>query len=168
MSTDTEHAHAFARDTTGLCRCGMTAEQYQLQQAVDNIAEDPSFKHKIIVLPPGPQSAADEQPEIVGQVIIAWPQRQVGGRSLNPGLTTFTDAQTGKLLPTINANLTFGFGGPEIRGEVLIAELTLFCSKDGDPLAADSSGRVDFSFGLDLEPLTAKFNYHVVEMRVGS
>lgn len=164
MSTETGHAHAFRRDTTGLCRCGLTAEQYQLQQAVDNIAGDQSFKHKIIVLPSGTK-AVDEQPEIVGQVVITWPKPigQFPGALISDRVS-ITNADTGQPILTVTEFTAFNVHA-EV-GYIVVAELVTLADADGRPILDGSEINERMSVADNGDIATTTSWWRVAEMRV--
>ena len=165
MSTEAEHAHAFARDMTGLCRCGMTAEQYRPQVALDNVFGDQAFKHKIIVLPPGTKT--DDEPlkfemptKVTRSIIIDWHVQQVPGVFI-PDHAGLTNAETGEpILTAIELH---------VHGKVgyyVVAELVTLADAHGEPIL---DGEINSRMSIDDDGnlATATTWWHVAEMRVG-
>lgn len=163
MSTEVEHAHAFRRDTTGLCRCGMTAEQYQ-QLRADETAGRP---HAAVTTKPIDQlgRTVDEQPEIVGHIVITWPKPV--GRF--PGIlvsnqVAITNADTGQPILTVTEFTTFNVHTK--AGYIVVAELATFADADGRPIldGSEINERLVVADNGDIATTTSWWN--VAEMRI--
>lgn len=163
MSTEVEHAHAFRRDTTGLCRCGMTAEQYQ--RLLDD--EATGRPHAAETTKPIDQHgrAVDEQPEIVGQIVITWP-KPVGGF---PGVlvsnqVAITNADTGQPILTLTEFTTFNVHAE--AGYLVVAELVTLADADGRPIldSTEINERMAVADNGDIATTTSR--WRVAEMRI--
>lgn len=152
MSTDGEHLHAFARDMTGKCICGMTAEEYEQQRAAKAAIgqQDTTAAFKI-------------PKEFAGSIIIDW------GKSPFPAVITelvsITNAETGQLILTATELHVHA-----VMGHTVVAELLTLADADGEPILDVPHAEINARMSVDEKGNIATTTswWHVAEMRIGA